>query len=160
MREKESNPLLNDIYLSLGANIDPVNNINRAIKALSKHGRLISKSSLWANPPVGIKGPDFVNCAVFVQNDLGMHNFKRSVLRKIESDLGRVRSTEKFVSRSIDIDILIFNRIEIEIDIWRYAYLAVPLAEIYPSYKHSSNHVSLHNVASSLQSESEIYVIN
>ena len=126
---------------------------------LSEKSQLISTSSLWANPPIGMDGPDFVNCAAHVQSNLNMHDFKRNVLRKIERDLGRKRSTKKFVSRPIDMDILIFNQIEVEIDIWRYAHLAIPLAEIHPKYKNSTSSKSIREAAKIQKRESDIFIV-
>ncbi len=145
--------------MSLGANIDPIPNLKLAIDALAKHSVVIAQSSFWTNPPLGIDGPDFVNCALHVQSNLTMHDFKRDILRKIERDLGRKRSQDKFAPRPIDIDILIFNQIEVDVDIWRYAYLAIPLAEIHPLYIDSRNNHKLTDTANFLKIDSEIYSV-
>lgn len=156
---KGINNLQNEVYLSLGANIDPVKNLEKAINALSEITTCIAISSYWTGPPIGIDGPDFVNGAIHLQSPLSMHHFKRDVISRIESELGRIRVEEKFAPRSIDLDILIFNSIEVEIDIWRYAYLAAPLAEIHPDYENPRTGEIISDVSRQLRSQSEIYIL-
>lgn len=158
MSENQAKETVNDVYLSLGANIDPINNLQMAIEELSTHSKLVSVSSLWSGPPIGIDGPDFVNGAVHIQTGLSLHSFKRDVLRKIEREMGRERSANKYAPRPIDIDILLYNKLEIDIDLWRYAYLAVPLAEIHPNYPNPRSGELLSEKASLLLKESGLFV--
>lgn len=158
MSENQAKETVNDVYLSLGANIDPINNLEKAIEELSKNAKLVSVSSFWSGPPIGIDGPDFVNGAVHVQTGLSLHSFKRDVLRKIEGKMGRERSANKYAPRPIDIDILLYNKLEIDIDLWRYAYLAVPMAEIHPNYSNPRGGELLSEKARLLHKESGLFL--
>ena len=73
------------------------------------------------------------------------------MLRPIEAELDRRRGPDKFVPRTIDLDVLIFDERELHADIWRYAYLAVPIAEIYPDYRQFPLEKNLTEISESLR---------
>jgi 2-amino-4-hydroxy-6-hydroxymethyldihydropteridine diphosphokinase len=147
---------VNSVYLSLGANIEPKKNLPAAINLLSEKTKLVSTSSIWSSAPVGFEGPDFHNAVVHIQSPLSMPELKGNVILKIEKELGRQRTSNKFAPRPIDLDIIIYNNIEVESDIWRYAYLAVPLVEVHPQYLNPRTGDSLINVAELIKKESGI----
>lgn len=97
-------------YLLLGSNLgDSKQYISDALIVIAQRiGRLDSASSLfqtesWGNPDQ----PDFINQVVCVHTNLGSSELLKAIL-KIESELGRER-LEKWGSRTIDIDILLFD---------------------------------------------------
>lgn len=97
-------------YLLLGSNLgDSKQYISDAlIMIASKVGRLDTASSLfqtesWGNPDQ----PDFINQVICVHTDLEPSELLKTILM-IESELGRER-LEKWGSRTIDIDILLFD---------------------------------------------------
>lgn len=122
------------IYLGLGSNIDPVENISRAIELLTRSVTIQAMSSTWETPAVGSPGPNYLNLAIEVNSALAPDELKEKVLRKIESQLGRQRSSDKNAPRTIDIDILIADGKQIEPALCQHAYLAVPLAELIPNF--------------------------
>jgi 7,8-dihydro-6-hydroxymethylpterin-pyrophosphokinase len=61
-----------------------------------------------------------------------------------------VRTSDKYAPRTIDIDILVVNRTVFNEDVWKYAYLAVPLAELLPDLTHSASGKTLADVAKQL----------
>lgn len=142
-------------YIGLGSNIEPEKNLPLAIRKLSERTEVASVSSAWRAPAVGKTAPDFLNAAAKIQTKLSADDLKSNILRKIEAELGRVRGPDKFAPRTIDLDILIFDDAQVDEDLWRYAHLAIPLAEIYPEYKKASG-ASLREVAMRLEAESEI----
>ena len=150
---------LADVYLSLGANIDPLENLTNALDILADHVELIAVSSIWSGPPIGVDGPDFYNAAAHIRTPLSQHALKRDVLHKIERASGRKRSADKFAPRQLDLDIIIFNALEVEIDIWRYAYLAVPLAEIHPDYRNPRTGESLHDFAQKISRDTSMFIV-
>lgn len=58
------------------------------------------------------------------------------VLRPIEAQLGRIRTTDPNAPRTIDLDILIFDDQLIEPDLWILAHLCVPTAQIASDLAH------------------------
>lgn len=137
----------NEYYLVLGSNISPEENLRRAIKLLKVHGLVEKVSSVWRSEAVGGNGPDFLNICILFFSSLKPNELKFDVLRPIEKTLGRVRSSDKNAPRTIDIDILIHDGIQIDDAIWDSAHLVVPLANIHPEYRNSATNELLSDVA-------------
>lgn len=126
---------LHKVYLNLGSNIKPEINLVQAIKLLSKYGEVHRISRAWESKSVGAAGPNFLNtCALFMSSQTRIE-LKELVIHPIEAELGRVRSENKFIPRTIDIDIILFDDQPYSDKYWEDAFVIVPLAEIYPEYK-------------------------
>ena len=146
----------NEYYLSLGSNIRPKENLLKAIENLKDFGEVNAISSMWQTAAVGNPGPKFLNAVVHFIGEYEPDELKNGVLRKIEIGLGRVRGIDKFAPRTIDIDILVFNNQTIDRLIWEHAHLAVPLAEIFPSYQNPDGEEIIKDTARRLKVESHI----
>lgn len=133
---------MNHFYLLLGSNIDPEQNLPRAVQLLAAAGQLVAVSATYETEPVG--GPDqprFLNAAVILGSALPANDLKRYVIAGIERELGRVRDpSDKNAPRTIDIDIAIWREMDgdpghlnlVDRDLLRFAHVAVPLAELAP----------------------------
>jgi len=102
-----------DVYLLLGSNKgNRLKNITSAIKHLKKVNWLkIQKfSSLYETQPEGVNEiqPDYLNMIVKCKTSLNPYELLE-VIESIEKKLGR-RNKGKKMSRTIDIDILIFGK--------------------------------------------------
>jgi 2-amino-4-hydroxy-6-hydroxymethyldihydropteridine diphosphokinase len=135
--------------LLLGSNLQPEKNLARSVDLLRKKVRVVQCSSVWETPSVGSAGPDFLNQALLITTSLEAVELKEKILRPLEAQLGRVRSADKNAPRPIDIDIIIFDDLLLDTNLWRYAHRAVPVAEILPDYR-SSRGDTLKQVASEL----------
>lgn len=122
-------------YLNLGSNIQPETHLVRAVELLHEYGRVLKVSSAWESKSVGAEGPNYLNACVLFQTALRQVELKETVIRPIEARLGRRRSENKFAPRTIDIDIVLFDDQPYNDKFWRYAFVIVPLAEIYPEYQ-------------------------
>ncbi|MFC1976496.1 2-amino-4-hydroxy-6-hydroxymethyldihydropteridine diphosphokinase, partial [Chloroflexota bacterium] len=99
--------------------------------------------------------PNFLNAATLVETDQSPESFKDEVIRRIEDDLGRVRTADKFAPRSIDIDIMLFNDQVLDVDnrhipdpeVLERPFVAIPLAEIAPDYRHPETGQTLRDIA-------------
>ncbi len=127
------------VYLSVGSNIQPDQHIGRALRALYETVNVSKISQVYETAPHGVAGqPFFWNLAVEIRTELTEAELKQNLLR-LESDLGRVRTQDKFAPRIIDIDILIFNdqwksaNSEAFQDITDQAFIMIPLTEITPN---------------------------
>ena len=118
--------------LLLGSNIAPESNLPKAIQLLGLHAEIASTSMVWETPPVGSDGPNFLNAALLVETDLELQQFKDTVIRPVEAYLGRVRTADKFAPRPIDIDIVAWDCLVLDPDVWRWAHAAVPVSEVLP----------------------------
>jgi 2-amino-4-hydroxy-6-hydroxymethyldihydropteridine diphosphokinase len=141
--------LRHQVCLLLGSNIQPEKSLAQAIRLLRQKVNILRSSSVWESAPVGTTGPDFLNLALLVTTSLDAGELKEKVLRPLEAQLGRLRSTDKNAPRTIDLDIILFDDLLVDPNLFLYAHRAVPVAEILPDYR-SSQGVTLGEVASEL----------
>jgi 2-amino-4-hydroxy-6-hydroxymethyldihydropteridine diphosphokinase len=143
-------------FLSLGSNIQPEKNLTKAVEKLARVSKLVAVSPVWETLPLGITDqPNFLNAATLIETNRTAETFKRDVIRRIEDDLGRVRTGDKFGPRTIDIDIMLFNHQIFELDnhhipdpeVLERPFVAIPLAEIAPDYQHPETGQSLRDIA-------------
>lgn|GEM_PF-750395 len=102
------------VYLGIGSNIMPRENIRLSLKKLTNYIDIKNISPIFLTPPLGgMPQPDFYNCVVEgkLRFDISPISFKFDVLRKIEDELGRKRGLDKYAPREIDIDILIYENL-------------------------------------------------
>ncbi len=145
--------------LLLGSNIAPERNLPRAIDLLRRHVEVAGASQVWETPAVGSPGPNFLNAAVLVSTGLAPDQLRNQVLRAIESDLGRVRTADKYAPRPIDIDIVAWNGQVTDPDVWRYAHAAVPVSEVLPCEFNEEQGETLSQVANRLRQEVPIRLV-
>jgi 2-amino-4-hydroxy-6-hydroxymethyldihydropteridine diphosphokinase len=137
----------NNIYLSLGSNLgNRFENLQRAVAVIfTEIGTLHKISSVYETPALGFDGGAFLNCVLWVQSSLTAKQTLKAIL-KIEKKLGRERkeTSEGYTSRTIDIDILLFNDAilsekKIQVPHPRLPerkFVLQPLAEINPQLVH------------------------
>jgi 7,8-dihydro-6-hydroxymethylpterin-pyrophosphokinase len=78
---------------------------------------------------------------------------KERVIQVIESQLGRVRTADKFAARSMDIDIILFDDQLISDLGWELAYVMVPLAELHPEFRNPGTGETVKEKAARLRRE-------
>ncbi len=143
-------------YLLLGSNMEPVCNLKDAVRCLARFGRVRSVSSVWESPPAGFASqPRYLNAAVLLETRLSANELKETAIASIETGLGRVRTANKNAPRTIDIDIMLFNRDVLEVgqrhipdaEVRERPFAAIPLAEIAPDYVHPETGETLRAIA-------------
>ena len=140
-------------YLNLGSNIQPETHLVRAVELLHDHGEVLKVSSAWESKSVGAEGPNYLNACVLFKTNVMQVELKESIIRPIEAELGRNRSENKFVPRTIDIDIVLFDDQPYNNKFWRFAFVIIPLAEIYPEYQNPISQESILQTATRLRSQ-------
>ena len=137
------------ITISLGSNIEPQLNLEKATNEIAKFATLEKTSKIYKSKSVGFEGNDFLNQVVLCEVKVKLEEtyFK---LKKIEKEMGRVKNVNKFSDRLIDLDLLTFNdeisegKITLpHNDILKYSFVLVPFAEIYPEFVHPVNQKSI-----------------
>ncbi len=131
------------VYISIGSNIDRSNNIGKCLQALQTIFGDLILSTTWENSAVGFDGNAFYNLVVGLDTEDSPERVANA-FRAIEVEQGRQRSTERFSSRTLDIDLLLYDQQVINTghlqiprnEITRYAFVLKPLAEIYPEGVH------------------------
>jgi len=128
-------------FIGVGSNIDPKSNIRKALIRLAERVEIHALSTFYQSQPIGPPGqPVFVNGVVAADTDLPPLVVKRDVLRQVEAELGRVRTTDKYAPRVIDLDLLIYDDIVVageeltlpDPEIPHRPCLAVSLGELAP----------------------------
>jgi 2-amino-4-hydroxy-6-hydroxymethyldihydropteridine diphosphokinase len=147
------------VYISLGSNIEPAENLRIAVSLLADACRMEKISSAYITPPQGFaEQDDFWNVAVKVTTELNPITLKHQVLDVIEQKLKRIRDPHnKNAPRTIDLDISLWNNDVFDYgekpwhipdpDILRFAHVVIPLAEIAPDYVHPLETVTLAQIA-------------
>ncbi len=110
-------------FLGLGTNLgDREENLKKAIENISAFaGEVISFSQIYETEPWGFRSEDhFFNMVIQIKTNLKPVDLLKLLL-KIEIQMGRVRGAEKYSSRIIDIDILLYEN-----EIINKPYLKVP----------------------------------
>ena len=126
------NTVLHQACLLLGSNIEPEVNIPRAVDLLKKKITIVKVSSIWESASVNCCYPDFLNMAAAVSIGCGAAELKDQILRPLEAHMGRLRTADKNASRTIDIDIILFDEKVVDPDLWLYVHRAAPVAELFP----------------------------
>ncbi len=128
---------MHTVLIGLGSNLgDRQGTILQALQKLRSFAHIDAVSSYYETPPIGVRGPTFLNVAAALTTALEPEAFEFA-LRSVETAIGRQRLHE-IGARPIDIDILYiddliqdFGRFEVP-----HPYIAerpfnlVPLAEI------------------------------
>jgi len=134
-------------YILLGSNVEKERHVPEAVRRLAAHPlvNVVAVSSIYETLPVGNPDqPTFYNLALVVETPLDAHALKWRVLRPLEEALGRVRTEDPNAPRTLDLDIVLFDRAAFELDgapvpdpaVGRHAHATLPLAEVAPDYVH------------------------
>ena len=120
----------NTAIISVGSNINPLENIARAIELLPPKVRLLKSSSLLVTEPIGITDqPAFHNGALLVVTQLNRIELV-TYLKRIEDAVGRDRTRAKFGPREIDLDVLEWNGEIVDLDYFERDFLVKLVDEL------------------------------
>ncbi len=99
-------------YIGIGSNLGrPIEQVRRACDALAAlpSTRLVARSPLYRNPAIGPgRQPDFVNGVAVIETHLEPHALLDALLA-IEVARGRIRGSERWQPRNIDLDLLVYG---------------------------------------------------
>lgn len=131
------------VYVSIGSNIEREANIRGGVADLRERFGELTLSSVYESEAVGFDGDNFYNLVAAFDTGLAVLEVAR-VLREIEDAHGRTREGPRFSSRTLDIDMLLYDELllqqgKLELpreEITKNAFVLWPLAEIAPELKH------------------------
>jgi 2-amino-4-hydroxy-6-hydroxymethyldihydropteridine diphosphokinase len=137
---------MKNVFLGIGTNLGKrEGNLEEAVKRVEENiGPVLKVSSIYETEPWGFKAEDqFLNMVIMVKTDLSPSDLLEQILN-IESFLGRIRGTERYSSRVIDIDILLFDNVIVDDQnlkiphplLHERRFVLVPLCEIAPRLIH------------------------
>ena len=131
------------VYISLGSNIDREALTRAGVNSLrQKYGELVL-SSVYESEAVGFEGDSFYNMVIALQTSDNVSDVAQ-VLHSIEDQHGRDRSGPRFSSRTLDLDLLLYDdlvldegKLQIPRDeILKRAFVLWPMAEVAPDLVH------------------------
>lgn len=130
-------------FIALGSNLDdPAGQVRSGLRALGgiEGATLERASSLYRSAPWGlVDQPGFVNAVACLQTTLTPHALLEG-LQAIEAEHGRRRDGPRWGPRTLDLDLLLYDRLCIEDDTLELphprmaerAFVLLPLAELAP----------------------------
>ena len=130
-----------DVYLGLGSNLQPERHLQLAVRELAARFDLRAVSSVYRNAAIGFDGEDFLNAVACVHTGKPAEQVATE-LEEIHDLAGRRRGADAFVSRTLDIDLLLYGDDVIEAlhvprgDVLEYSFVLRPLAEMAPDLVH------------------------
>lgn len=127
------------VYLGLGSNIEAEHHLALGLQRLRQEMTVLAESPWYSSPALGFAGPDFINLVIAVQVDCDVEALYQQ-LKVLETEFGRPAQAEKYSSRALDIDILLFDQrvgewpgmVLPRPDIWQCAFVLKPLLDIAP----------------------------
>lgn len=159
-----------EAWIGMGSNEgDRFGYLQAAIDALLSHPGIqpIAVSRVVETAPWGFDSPDlFLNAVLGIRwtgNASGLLTF----LLATETQLGRIRSkTERYSSRTIDLDLLLFGKEVINSDqlvvphpyLHERRFVLEPLNELIPSYIHPVKLVRISELLKTCIDESDVFI--
>lgn len=127
------------VYLSIGSNIEAQRNFNLCAKTLKNHFHNIRWSPIYQSPAVGLQGADFLNAVVSAETSMAASDTD-NLLKQIERDQGRDHSLQRFSSRTLDLDLLLYGQLvqdtsELTLprdELYTEAFVLLPLVKLQP----------------------------
>ena len=140
---------MRQVYLSVGSNEEPRKHVAMALEAINALFSPIEFSSVYESVAVGFEGDNFFNLVVGFETELPLTELDER-LDQIEQDCGRKRGGERFASRTMDLDLLVYGDHVCHDEHWdiprgeitRYAFVLKPLAELAPDFLHPESGLS------------------
>ncbi|MBN1899464.1 MAG: 2-amino-4-hydroxy-6-hydroxymethyldihydropteridine diphosphokinase [Spirochaetes bacterium] len=132
---------MNIAYIGVGSNIDPENNILKALLILKQTVSVKSISNFYRTRPLFDPDQnDYYNGVWEIMVNDPPADLKFNILKGIEKKIGRVKKQNKNAPRVIDLDLLLYgdrvmkenNLVLPDPDIYKRAFIAVPLFELAP----------------------------
>lgn len=130
-------------YIALGSNLqNPIEQVTTAIQDLHDMQQLSvqAASSLYRSQSLLAGQPAYVNAVVRVKTQLTPHLLLQH-LQKLEDQHGRDRGVERWGSRTLDCDLLLYDEVTINTpelivphaQLYQREFVLYPLAEIEPT---------------------------
>jgi 2-amino-4-hydroxy-6-hydroxymethyldihydropteridine diphosphokinase len=155
------------VYVSIGSNVDRRRNILSCLEALHHQFGELQVSSVYENKAVGFAGDNFYNLVAGFQTDLQVQKLA-PIFRNIESEHGRVRGSERFSSRTLDVDLLLYDDLVTKDggldvprdEITRYGFVLRPLAELVPELEHPELHKTMRELWQAFEPKEAMTVVD
>lgn len=134
-------PDLSIAFIGVGSNIKPEHNIMTALEVLQNRTHVTGSSTFYRTEPIGRPDqPHFINGVWRVNTAVSPVQVRDELLTPVEEELGRVRTTDKFAPRTIDLDLVLYDDLVVESETLRLPhpdlgrpFVSVPILELLDS---------------------------
>lgn len=150
-------------FVAVGSNISPAENVREAVRRLALVETIAGISSVYRTPAEGRpEQADYYNCVVKILTSTPPDSLKLETLRRIEQELGRTRSADKYAARTIDLDLIWYDDLVRtspvltlpDPEITHRPWLAIGLYELDPNLRMPDSGLPLADVAGRLRRDS------
>jgi 2-amino-4-hydroxy-6-hydroxymethyldihydropteridine diphosphokinase len=130
-------------FIGVGSNIDKEENIRAGVHAMQNKFSNVKVSCIYESCAVGFKGDNYFNLVVGLETEMTPCELQEK-LHEIENQFGRKRAGSRFISRTLDLDLLLYDdlvcdEVDMKIpreDVTGFAFVLRPLSEIAGNLKH------------------------
>jgi 2-amino-4-hydroxy-6-hydroxymethyldihydropteridine diphosphokinase len=153
--------------ISMGSNVEPHTQLSKAVEVIGKEFRVRHASSryLTQDVQVGHLAQDFVNQVIEIETELSLPDLIRQ-LKTLEKTLGRLPGDK--ITVALDLDVLTYGSEVFFIQgkhipdpgMLKYQYIALPLAEMSPDFRHPANGMSIQNILEKITDDTQVLKIN
>lgn len=142
-------------YIGVGSNIDPGDNIPKALELLSRRVAVRGTSTFYRTRPIGGRDQPWYRNGVWrIETSFAPHLLKSGILRDIERILKRRRSADTYASRTIDLDLLLYGDAVIhdrnlaipDPGIYRRQFVAAGIFELDPDLRLPDSKIGIRTV--------------
>lgn len=156
------------IFIGVGSNISQDKNILKALALLQKSLKVIKTSTFYQTKAIGPQKQDsYYNGVWQIESTLPPEEIKFNILRKVENNCGRTRSSNKFAPREIDLDLLLYHDkmisySEMKIpdpDLYSRNFIAFPLAELDPNLVIPDTKKTINAIISSMKKDNMVALV-
>ena len=138
------------VFLGLGSNIDAESNLRLAVTELRSRFGELAVSPVYRSAALGFEGDDFLNLVVGLQTDMSPNDLL-VFIEEVHELAGRVRGPDRYTSRPLDIDLLLYGDVvdpdpPLRLprrDVLVHSFVLRPLFEIAPDFIHPESHRSI-----------------
>lgn len=159
--------MTNTAFILYGGNLGNVSETFNGVthSLLARGVKITGESALYASPPWGFESDSwFLNCVVMIETSFTASELLK-VLLEVEEDHGRIRDQEEgYHSRTIDLDILLFNDDVIDDEdlsvphprMHQRRFTMLPLAELAPEHPHPILKHTMQELLDACEDRSEV----
>ncbi|WP_157980745.1 2-amino-4-hydroxy-6-hydroxymethyldihydropteridine diphosphokinase [Aliidiomarina taiwanensis] len=133
------------VWFGLGSNLQRERHIKAAVAALEQAFTTVRLSHVYESEAAGFAGPPFYNLVAWVETQRTLAEVQ-VWCKQTEQALGRAHDNERFSSKTMDIDILLYNDQVCEAtestpklprgEILTSPYVLAPMADLVPYMQH------------------------
>jgi len=142
------------VFLDIGSNIDREENIQSCVDQLRVDFKGIIFSKAYESKAFGFDGDPFINLSAKLETELSFEALNK-YLKTLENKHARKRNNKKFIARTLDVDILLYDDLILQpekdlprAEIIKFPFVLFPLAEVAGDVVHPLEKITINEIVS------------